>query len=1042
MAENFELGFSIDTTALTRAGVEATKAAAAAQTLGNAEQKLASDAQKATGALKDEAAAAKQASTAKEEAANKTNQFGASLQTISGTLRLHQQDLQALVFALSGRGGVGGLLGGLGAAGGALSRLGQAIGPVGLALAGGTAAVAGFGMAAYGAAEKLAAFGDRMTQLEGRLKNSLGSIGAARQAIAGLFESTQTTGLGFQGATDAFARIARNNAGIGMTQREMLQMIDTVQKLGAVSGTSPGEMQAGMVQFGQALASGRLQGDELRSIMENFPALAKAVADNFEQANGKIGITIGELRKMGSEGELTGQKIAEAVLRATETANREFAGLPDTVERANQRLADSYDMLLSTLAKRWEASSFVRSVKSIFLNIVDGARAALDQGTLVDQLVKAEERLERIRKNNVALRSDTASFNGLPANASWGRAAEQSAIAERDRILAQIRAEGEDQARQAIKERELKITATTSSVIARTAELKTFAEETRNAQQTVDDIVKSIAANNTAIAERIGRGEGYDDLTNNIETLANRLTIAAQRAADLKTELGKLQQGLSDRAFATALGGTGGAGFVEQALGAQRADNRRNAGAGLGSYIDVIIRNDLQRNEAQIEQLNRATQASKAMMATIGQSREMVREQEIANEMAAERASFGAFGDPKSKQARADVLEYLDRYDKALRASKLAAEEAADRNKAYQSSIEAMRSGMLAGISNPRDAARAGMEFDISMAVRDMNPEAGAEFAANRRAGYDNNEQRNLNNTMREFEMRAAQMKKEEELVGLIGDERRVQTVLIQKQMELLRQGYREGEEYYETVMANTERLEREAVAQGRRTASVRAIFRQLEDGVQQFEGLFKNTFETIFTHGTRKASDIFLKGMGDMIKKISAQMMYEIAIRPFEVLAQQMATKLGNWLASFLGGGPMPAAANGAWFDGPMYGFAKGGAFTNQIVSRPTLFQFASGTGLMGEAGPEAIMPLKRDSAGRLGVYAQGDGGGVSVVINDMRSAPGAERVETQERRGPNGRRMLSVMIRDEMRRQIRSGDMDREMAGNYGNTRVLARK
>lgn len=66
--------------------------------------------------------------------------------------------------------------------------------------------------------------------------------------------------------------------------------------------------------------------------------------------------------------------------------------------------------------------------------------------------------------------------------------------------------------------------------------------------------------------------------------------------------------------------------------------------------------------------------------------------------------------------------------------------------------------------------------------------------------------------------------------------------------------------------------------------------------------------------------------------------------------------------------------AADGAAFSsGGIKAFAKGGAFTNSIVSQPTMFRFADGVGLMGEAGAEAIMPLGRDSQGRLGVRFQG---------------------------------------------------------------------
>jgi len=69
--------------------------------------------------------------------------------------------------------------------------------------------------------------------------------------------------------------------------------------------------------------------------------------------------------------------------------------------------------------------------------------------------------------------------------------------------------------------------------------------------------------------------------------------------------------------------------------------------------------------------------------------------------------------------------------------------------------------------------------------------------------------------------------------------------------------------------------------------------------------------------------------------------------------------------------------SANGSYFANGIAAFANGGMFTNSIVSSPTLFKFADGgamrTGVMGEAGPEAIMPLSRGSDGRLGVDANG---------------------------------------------------------------------
>lgn len=77
------------------------------------------------------------------------------------------------------------------------------------------------------------------------------------------------------------------------------------------------------------------------------------------------------------------------------------------------------------------------------------------------------------------------------------------------------------------------------------------------------------------------------------------------------------------------------------------------------------------------------------------------------------------------------------------------------------------------------------------------------------------------------------------------------------------------------------------------------------------------------------------------------------------------------------------PQANGGAWSGGVQL-FADGGAFTNSIVSKPTAFGMANGkTGVMGEAGEEAIMPLTRTSSGKLGVMAMGVGGAGGTQIN-----------------------------------------------------------
>ncbi|HFL2850008.1 TPA: phage tail tape measure protein [Pseudomonas aeruginosa] len=95
------------------------------------------------------------------------------------------------------------------------------------------------------------------------------------------------------------------------------------------------------------------------------------------------------------------------------------------------------------------------------------------------------------------------------------------------------------------------------------------------------------------------------------------------------------------------------------------------------------------------------------------------------------------------------------------------------------------------------------------------------------------------------------------------------------------------------------------------------------------------------------------------------------------------------NWAAA--------QADGGAWANGVQF-FANGAAFTNSIVSRPTAFGMAGGrTGVMGEAGPEAILPLARAADGSLGVRSVGGGGGTALQVN----APVAVTVEDRSSEG-----------------------------------------
>lgn len=131
---------------------------------------------------------------------------------------------------------------------------------------------------------------------------------------------------------------------------------------------------------------------------------------------------------------------------------------------------------------------------------------------------------------------------------------------------------------------------------------------------------------------------------------------------------------------------------------------------------------------------------------------------------------------------------------------------------------------------------------------------------------------------------------------------------------------------------------------------------------------------------------------------------------------------------------------AKGGAFDGGIEKFAMGGAFTNSVVDKPTVFKFAKGTGMMGEAGPEAIMPLKRDSRGNLGVRVDGSGNTTQVVINNYTDA-NAESKETTDSRG---NRRIEITLGDMTAGQVTQNGSatQRAISGTFGIRPALVRR
>ncbi|UZR28081.1 tape measure protein [Methylococcus mesophilus] len=186
---------------------------------------------------------------------------------------------------------------------------------------------------AFGAAEALQAardlgkLSDQYRNLEGRVKLAAGSQNQFTEAQRALFAIAQNNAQALTGVSQLYSRIAKGAGDMGVSQQQVLSIIDSVAKSFRISGASAEEASGATLQFSQALASGVLRGDEFNSIMEQSPRLAQAIADGLD-------VPIGKLRAMAEAGELTTQKVVGALQKAKASIDADAAGLPDTIEQA------------------------------------------------------------------------------------------------------------------------------------------------------------------------------------------------------------------------------------------------------------------------------------------------------------------------------------------------------------------------------------------------------------------------------------------------------------------------------------------------------------------------------------------------------------------------------------------------------------------------------------------------------------------------------------------------------------------------------------
>lgn len=215
--------------------------------------------------------------------------------------------------------------------------------------------------------KKVMDFSDELTSIKARLKLMNDGLQTTEELQNKIFQSAQRSRASYIDTASAVAKLGILAKDAFNSNEEMIFFAEQMNKQFKIGGASIQEQTSAMYQLTQAMAAGRLQGDEFRSIMENAPMLAQSIADH-------MGKTVGELREMSSEGLITADVIKNSMFAAAEETNAKFAELPVTFGQMwtdiKNKAIQAFDPVLAKISSVTNNDNFNKLVDNVVGGLV------------------------------------------------------------------------------------------------------------------------------------------------------------------------------------------------------------------------------------------------------------------------------------------------------------------------------------------------------------------------------------------------------------------------------------------------------------------------------------------------------------------------------------------------------------------------------------------------------------------------------------------------------------------------------------------------
>jgi len=293
-----------------------------------------------------------------------------------------------------------------------------------------------------GGAKELIDRADAFTNLSNQVKVATADEADYRESMQSVAAVAKDANAGLDSTARLYGKVKQNADSLGISQQQVADVTSVVAKGMQLSGAEAGAAAGATLQFTQALGSGVLRGEEFNSVLEASPALIKAIADG-------LGVTVGEMRGLAEAGQLTSDRVVQALLSQKAAIDETYAKLPGTVAQATQQFDNAATLFVGRLNEQLGATRSLTDGLKFLANNMDAvaalmgaafaasaAKAAQSTGQFVTASIAARD---AARQQAIAAeQQQAANIAAAQSHVAAAQAAYNRALAEQRATQAQL----------------------------------------------------------------------------------------------------------------------------------------------------------------------------------------------------------------------------------------------------------------------------------------------------------------------------------------------------------------------------------------------------------------------------------------------------------------------------------------------------------------------------------------------------------------------------------------------------------------------------